>query len=266
MIRKMLVVAGAVALTATAFTAIASVSDSSTAGAVKTYTTQSCAGTGSVTFVAPGLSYGGTLGKKSIVKSISSVTATGTGCGSGASGATTLTNKLPTSATQCNPAAANYVAPIPPATLPDACLAWTAKLPYAYSNANNLASAGVSTIVTALQAKPPKAYDNGNKVALVIGDACGATYPAGPCSGVTQGTESVVLGACGSTIGFHLFGPTAVAGLTYDLLICLVSDTGPATTGAFFADYLGAAGNTVPGLTIATATIGGNSHLDFVKV
>lgn len=266
MIRKMLVVAGAVALTATAFTAIASVSDSSTAGAVKTYTTQSCAGTGNVTFVAPGLSFGGTLGKKSIVKSVSAVTATGVGCGAGASGTTSISNQLPTSATQCNPAAANYVAPIAPATLPDACNAWTAKLPYAYSNANNLASAGVSTIVSALQAKPPKAYDNSNKVTLTIGDACGAATPAGVCSGVTSGVESVVLGACGTTIGFHLFGTTSVAGLTYDLLICIVGDTGPNTTGAFFADYLSAAGNSVPGLTIATGIFGGNSHLDFVKV
>ena len=244
MIRKMLVIAAAVAMPATALAAVTTVGASGVAGAAKTYTSTSCALAGSVTFAAPGLSYTGSLGKKSTVTSVSSVTPGAILSGTGGCGATTITSKITTAATDCN------VAPIPPATNPVICGSATTKLHYAYSNASNLATAGVSSIVASLSPKGIKLNDNGNKVtgAVTLG-----------------GTNSILPGgACGSSIGFSLAGNTNVAGLTYTLNLCLVGDTGTGTTGAFFTDYLAAAGGNT-GITITTATLSG-ATLTFVKV
>jgi hypothetical protein len=244
MIRKMLVIAAAVAMPASALAAVTTIGTSGVAGAVKVYTSQSCAITGGVTFAAPGLSHDGTLGKKSTATSVSSATATGAGCGAGASGFTFIKNKITTAATDCN------VAPTPPATNPVVCASATTKMHYAFSNASNLASAGVSSIVASLS-KGLKVYDNGNKAIAAV---------------TAGGTSSVVGGACGAGhIGFQLSGNTSVTGLTYNLLLCFAGDTGTAITNDFFADYLAAAGGNT-GITIATAVYGGNSALTFVKV
>ena len=244
MIRKMLVIAAAVAMPAAALAAVTTVSASGVAGAAKTYTSTSCNLTGSVTFAAPGLSYGGSLGKKSTVTSVSSVTPGAILSGTGGCGATTITSKITTAATDCN------VAPIPPATLPPVCASATTKLHYAYSNASNLATAGVSSIVASLGPKGIKLNDNGNKVTGAV---------------TTLGTNSILPGgACGSDIGFSLAGNTNVAGLTYTLNLCLVGDTGTGTSGGVFTDYQAAAGGNTA-ITIASATLSG-ATLTFVNV
>ena len=244
MIRKMLVIAAAVAMPAAALAAVTTVGASGVAGAVKTYDSQTCAVTGSVTFAAPGLSYSGSLGKKSTVKSLSSETATGTGCGAGVSGSAGISSKITTAATDCN------IPPVPPATNPAICASATTKQHFAYSNASNLATAGVASIVASLGPKGLKLYDNGNKVTGAV---------------TTPGTNSVLPGgACGSGIGFSLAGNTNVTGLTYALTLCLVGDTGTNTTNAFFTDYLAAAGGDTS-ITIATATVSASS-LVFTKV
>ena len=244
MIRKMLVIAAAVAMPATALAAVTTVGASGVAGAAKTYTSQTCAVTGSVTFAAPGLSYAGSLGKKSTSTSLSANTATGTGCGPGVSGSTALSNKIVSADTDCN------VPPVPPATLPPVCSSATTKLHYAYDTASSLATSGVSSIVASLGPKGLKLYDNGNKVTGLV------TAP---------GTNTVLPGgACGTGIGFALSGNTNITGLTYVLSLCLVGDTGTGTSGSFFTDYVAAAGGNTS-ITIATATVG-SSSLVFTKV
>ena len=244
MIRKMLVIAAAVAMPASAIAAVTTVSASGVAGAAaKVYASQTCAVTGTVTFAAPGLSNTGSLGKKANVTSTSAVTATGTGCGPGVSGSVGVKSKISTAATDCR------IPAVPPAVLPGACALYntskaTAKTPFAYSNASNLATAGVSSIVASLSAKGLKLDDNGNKVT----------------GAVTVGGTSSVLpgGACGSTVGFSLAGATNITGLSYALTLCLVGDTGTNTTGAFFTDYLAAAGGDTT-ITIASALVSSSS-------
>ena len=250
MIRKMLVTAAAVTMSITTV-GVASVAMSGEAGAAaKVYTSQTCAITGGVTFAAPGLSHNGVLGKKSTVKSVSAITATGAGCGTSGGTTTSISNKIVTVATDCT------VPATPPAVLPGACDSYVAggKSKYAYDNASNLASAGVSSICTALSAKPIKAVDNGNKVNLLVNPNC-------------SGVHSVVPGGiCGATgLGFDLTGDTSVTGLTYEVLLCITGDTGTDTTNSFFTDYLSAAGNPASTVVIASGTFGGSSALTFVK-
>ena len=241
MIRKMLVIAAAVAMPASALAAVTTVGASGVAGAAKTYTSQTCAITGGVTFAAPGLSANGSLTKKTFSQSVSSATATGTGCGAGVSGAGTVSSKIKSSTTDCN------IPPVPPATNPAVCASATTKIHYAYDTTSSLATAGVASIAASLS-KGLKVYDNGNKVTAQV---------------TLAGTSSVVPGgACGANVGFELSGNTNVAGLTYDLVLCIVTDSGPGTSGAFFADFI--SGN--PAITIATGGFANPSHLTFVKV
>ena len=242
MIRKLLVIAAAVAMPASALAAVTAVGSTGVAGAVaakgKTYTTQSCTISGGVTFAAPGLSYAGSLSKKSTSESVSSAHATGTGCGSGSSGVGVLTSKIVSDSTLC----AGAVSP------PPACAGATSKLKYYYDNASSLATAGVSSIAASLS-KGLKLYDNGNKVT--------AEVTVGGTSSVDPG------GACGTNVGFQLSGDTNIAGLTYDLLLCITGDTGTGTTGAFYTDYIGALEGS--SAVLATGIFGGASGLSFTE-
>ncbi len=247
MIRKLLVVAAAVAMPASAMAAVTAVGSSSIAGAVtKTYTTMSCTVTGSVTFAKPGLSYNGSISAAATSKAKTAATATGTGCGKITAAdptgtANTTKNTITSASTDCNTAS-------PP--LPGACTKETATKFYAYDTASNLATAGVSSIVSSLGPKGLKLVDNHN---AVTGDV------------TTGGTTSVVGGACGSgNVGFQLSGNTNVSTLTYNLLLCIDGDTGTGTTGVFGTDYLAAAGGNT-GITIATGIFGGSSTLSFVE-
>ena len=246
MIRKMLIVAAAVAMPASALAAVTSVGIAGPAGAVgKTYTTMSCTITGNVTFAKPGLSYNGSLSSATTSKAKSVATATGTGCGKNTSadpsGTVNVTKDTITSPnTDCNTSSSP----------PGACANKTATKHYAYDNSSSLASAGTSSIVTSLGPKGIKLVDNNN---AVTGDVT-----SGGTSEVTPG------GACGSNVGFQLQGNTNVSTLTYDLLLCITGDTGTNTTGSFYNDYIASLeGNA--SIVIATGIFGGNSEVSFTE-
>jgi len=237
MIRKLLVIAAAVAMPASALAAVTAVGSTGIAGAAKSYTTQTCAISGGVTFATPGLSYAGSLSKKSTSESLSAATATGTGCGAGVTGVGHLTSKIVSDSSLCSSASP-----------PPACAGATSKLKYYYDNASSLATAGVASIAASLH-KGLKLYDNGNKVTAEV---------------TVAGTSSVTPGeACGTNVGFQLSGDTNIAGLTYDLLLCITGDTGTGTSGAFYTDYVGALEGS--STVIATGSFGGASGLTFTE-
>jgi hypothetical protein len=225
---------------AAALAAVTTVGPAGAAAAkAKVYTTTSCAITGGVTFATPGLSYNGSLTKKSTSTSVSSATAGAILSGTGGCGSATVASKIVSASTNCNTAT-------PP--LPGACSSETTKEFYAYDNASSLVSSGTSSIVSSLGPKGLKLNDNGNKVTVDITEA---------------GTSSVLPGGdCGANVGFELSGNTSVAGLTYDLLLCITGDTGTGTTGSFYNDYVAAASGNA-GITIASGIFGGDTALSF---
>ena len=240
MIRKLLVVAAAVAMPAAALAAVTTVGTSGVAGAAKVYKTQTCAITGGVTFAPPGLSYLGTIGKKTTTTVTASSTFTGTGCGPKATPTTsTLALKITSAATDCKTA---------PTPVPPGCTALeTSKDFYLFDTASSFAGSGVSSIVASLS-KGIKLIDNGNVVKGVV---------------TTGGTSLVVAGVCGTgNAGFQLTGSTNVTGLSYDVLLCITSDTGPGTSGQLGADAIAASGGN-EGITIATGGFGAPSALTF---
>jgi hypothetical protein len=191
-----------------------------------------------VNFAAPGLSYLGTIGKKSTSSISATSTFTGTGCGPKATPTTsTLALKITSAATNCN----TVVSP------PAGCSQETAKDFYLTDTAASFAGSGVSSIVASLS-KGIKLIDNGNKV---VGNV------------TVGGTSLVVAGVCGTgNAGFQLTGSTNVTGLTYDVLLCITSDTGPGTSGQLGVDAIAASGGN-EGITIATGGFGGASLLTF---
>jgi hypothetical protein len=240
MIRKLLVVAAAVAIPASALAAVTTIGSSGAAFAGKTYTSQTCTISGNVVFAAPGLSYNGSVGKKSVTDSVATSTFTGTGCGAKTATSETLSLKIASTGTDCKTAS-------PP---PAGCSAATTKEYWLYDTSSSLASAGVSSIVASLGPKGLKLDDNGNTVKGAV--------TSGGTSQVAPG------GACGTNVGFDVQGNTNVAGLTYDLLLCITGDTGTNTTGSFYNDYI-ASSEGDPSITIATGIFGGSSLLTFTK-
>jgi hypothetical protein len=262
MIRKLLVIAAAVAMPASALAAVTTIGVAGPAGAVaKVYTSQTCALTGQVTFAKPGLSYNGSVSAATVSKAKSAATETGAGCGKitllDPTGTVNVSKStITTASTDCN------IPPVPPATLPGACANETLTKHYAYDYASALASSGVSSIVSSLSATGIHIVDNHN---AVVGQVT-----SGGTSEVLPGTS------CGTDVGFELSGNALVAGvpvpgLTYDLLLCIVGDTGTSgpltsgTTGSFYNDYIAALGGNA-GITIATGIFGGSSLLTFTKV
>jgi len=246
MIRKLLVLAAAVAMPAAAMAGVTAVTGSGIAWAkAGTPEAISCTLSGTVTFAKPGLSYNGSLTNKTVEDTKTDITpAASAGCSTKA-----IKNTIASTTTAC----AGAASPAPECSLAPAKT--LAKDPDFYDTASSLASSGVSEIATSLAAGIATT-DNGNKVVLEV---------------TSGGTSSVLPGgACGSTVGFQLTGavdttsatPFTIGGsdASYDLIICLSTDTGPGTTGSFFADYLSAAGgSTVP--TLATAGLGSASNL-----
>ena len=236
MIRKMLVLAAAVAMPAAAFAGASAVTGASIASAkALTPVAVTCSLSDSVTFAKPGLSYNGTLTNKT-TESSKSATSPGTG-NPAACPTKAIKNKIATATSSC----ATDPTPAPECALASAKT--LAKDPYYYDTASSLATSGVTSIVSSLS--PGVATtDNGTKVVLEV---------------TTAGTSSILPGgACGATVGFHLSGAVDLAaggstGLNYTLNICLTADTGTGTSGVFFSDYLAAAGGNTS-ITIASAT------------
>lgn len=279
MIRKMLVIAAAVAMPAGALAGITAVGGSSIAGAAaKVYATQACALTGSVTFASPGESVPGAITNKTVEKSsVDATPSTGilSGTGTGDCGAKGVYKEikekinvptsvcwatapvyvsktdfsggilanagytgphgtyLVTAAAACNvdnaadslsdPANTGFITPTYTA------VKTAAKDLYYYDDAAGYASTTPPTveddIAATLGAHGIKAVDNGNAVTLSVGETGGDTIGS-----VQAGTCSDPVTAL-SLVGFQLTGTTNVPGLTYQLDLCLTTDTG-GTSGA----------------------------------
>jgi len=255
MIRKMLVLAAAVAMPAAAMAGASAVTGAGIASAkALPPVATTCTLTGSVTFAAPGLALNGALGKKATVSSSSALTASGTGCGAGTSGSTAVKSKIVSTATDCLTA---------PAPAPAGCALATSKVHYLYDTTGSLATSGVPGIVASLS-KGIKLADNGNKVTGTVTLAGTAAVVGGACGYDTSAiTPTFPLGT--PNIGFSISGNTNVTGLTYSVVLCITGDTGTSTTNHFSVDYLAAAGGNA-GIQIATGTFGGASSLTFTKV
>jgi len=239
MIRKMFVIAAAVAMPAAAVAGVSAIGGAGIASAkALPPVPTTCALTGTVTFAKPGLSYNGSLTNKTVTTSKTAITPSGL-CGTKA-----IKSKINSTPGVCatDPTPAPACALASPKTL--------AKDPNFYDTASSLATSGVTQIVASLAGGIP-AVNNGTKVTLQV------TAP---------GTNAILPGgACGATVGFHLQGGVTNGGANvtaYSLDICLSTDTGTGTTGAFFTDYAAAAGGNT-GVTLATAGLGAGSQLVF---
>jgi hypothetical protein len=278
MIRKLLVIAAAVAMPAAAMAGVTAVGSAGMASAkALPPVAVTCTLGGSVTFAKPGLSFNGTITNKTVEVSKS---VTGAVVGSPAACSTkAIKAKIVSTTTQCwsvlptltsktvftGGTAASGAAPecstnakgvAAGSGATEAGVKEAIKDQFFFDTASSLASAGVADIVASFPNGIATA-DNGTKVTLGV---------------TTAGTGSILPGGvCGTDIGFALSGgvfqlntttPVVIgsSNATYTLNICLTGDTGTGTTGAFFTDFLGAAGGDTS-ITIATAILGSDSSL-----
>ncbi len=206
MIKKMLMVAAAIAMPVTAVAGVAVTSGVAGAKApVVTPTT--CAITGSVTFPAPGLSKIGSVEASSKSSTASTTTASG-GC-TGTNTETIVSKSTVKCKTQ-------------PTTAP--C---TSTSGYVYDT-----ESGFATSVPALA----KAVKKG----LVVTDAgVSLTLVPTPSTGVS---EILPGSTCGSNVGFLLSGTVKKATNTFTATVCLTTDTGTGTSGSFITDLATGAG------------------------
>lgn len=207
MIRKMLMVAAAIAMPV-GMTAAGVVITSGVAGAkAPVVAPTTCTVTGTVTFPAPGLSKLGSVGTSSKSTTASTTTATG-GC--------TGTNSesiLSKSTVKCKSQ---------PTTAP--C---TSTAGYVYDT-----EGGFATSVPAL-AKAVK------KGLVVVDNGVSLTLVPTPTTGVSE----ILPGhACGGDVGFQLTGSVKKATDTFVANVCLTTDTGPGTSGTFLTDLASGVG------------------------
>lgn len=240
MIRKMLVIAAAVAMPAAA---LAGVTGAGVASAAKSApTNQTCSLTGSVTFAAPGVSAAGTITNKTVEKSSALVTPSG-GCGTKG-----IKEKIPTTTSSCwtvLPTAYPLNGTLDPAA-PTSCSSPTSlktalKDKYYYDSSGGFISGGVTSIVAAFSAGI-KVTNNGT-AGLITPTSASAIYPAGICGA--------------SDAGFQILGTTNFVGAAghAEVDVCLSNDTGTNTTGSFITDLF------APTAVITAATIGGSSQI-----
>jgi len=223
MLRKMLLIAAAVAIPMGA-TAVTAVVQSGTAGAAALSIT--CKNTaGAVDFAPPGVSQNGSVNTSPT--STTNTTASTFNCGSAGTGKSKGMS-IVSNSTPCT------TVPTPPACSPP----YTGN--YNYDSASAFGSSG-----TQLATEIPK-------LKIVIGTT---TY-------ITKTTSSAVTLCTGGEAGFVLKGkltsPAAHAGEAAKLTVCLGSDTGTATTGSFTKDYLNIA---TDGATIATANFASDTKV-----
>ena len=248
MIRKMLVIAAAVAMPAASIAGISAVAGSGIASAKGlpiTAGVHTCDLTGSVTFAKPGLSHDGSVTNKTAVISKSAVTPSGE-CGTKA-----IKNNISTTTTLCG---TDPLTDAPACTDPlNAKNISKGKNRY-FNTTSSLATGGVDSIANSFSATGIKSVLLGNKVLLTVGQTGG------------NSVASIIGGVCGvGNTGFALAGSTSVAGLTYVLNLCIVGDTGVATTGGFFADFLTSASGANNAMHISTGGFASPSQLIFTQ-
>jgi len=230
MIRKMLVIAAAVAMPAAGFAAVTAVTGAGIASAKTTpppLTTGTCAIGGSLAFNTPGITQYGTAVK---IKS-TSTTVTMTSSGTGACAAST-TSVITQKAVKCKvityvPIVVSGITLDPSSNLLNDCTGTGAKgdlygSAWAFGggeDVSGVSSPATAGILTAL--KKGVAYnDNGTTVTLIP----------------TVATQITPGGVCGSEAGFALSGTIKKQSDTWALNLCLGSDSGTGTTGSFIGD------------------------------
>jgi hypothetical protein len=275
MIRKMLVLAAAVAMPAAALAGVTAVSGSGIASAkAEPPTAINCSLTGTVTFAKPGLSNQGAITSKSVETTKSAITASGTGCSTKAistkinsttspcwSTLPTYTSKTVYTGGVLNTGAAGAcdvggMAAASDTNLSTASIKSAIKAPDYYDTAASFVSSGASDIGASF----PDGIafsDNGTKVSLAV-TTVGVVLP-GPGGACDSGAE----------VGFSLSGNVNASGtttqlsdtngpLTYSLLLCLGTDgdtvSGTQGTGTFYSDFISMlGGNTAISIQVANA-------------
>jgi len=229
MIRKMLLIASAIAipLGATAVTAIAG---PTTAGAVSVpIVCHPTAPLGVVTWAAPGLTLNGTISASPT--SSTTTTAQTLNCGAlgaGSAAARTGTNAIVTNSTVCTG---------PNMPLPGC----------AFGLFNHSSISGLSGNSSTLWLSLP-----------TISWSIGATSYTMTSNSSNVAAGCIALGEIGFTIhGTITTGPAARLGHTAKYVACFSTDTGPGTTGSMVADY----GNPAFAGTIVTTVLSANGKI-----
>lgn len=243
MIRKLLVVAAAIAMPVSALTALSAVVGSGVAGArAPTVTAISCTTGGTITFATGGLSVDGNGTSNKTDTTTAAVTSTGTGCN------TPNPVNITAKATKCKagvtpqtatvsgiPATAPFTVPPAPVCVPNSKNKYPGNELY-YGLAWNYATGGSSTIATAL--KHGIGYDDSGFPLTLLVTAAGTTT-------INPG------GACGAhDAGFQVTGGIKkdTTGAVYTLRLCLSTDSGTNVAGTFVSD-------------LANMVFGPNTHL-----
>lgn len=228
-IRRRILLAAALIMPTTTLAAVAATSGPASASSV------SCTVTANVAFAAPGLSRNGT-GSATAKTTSTSVTGSVLTCntGNGSLGTLTITSK----SNKCTGAGTGKSPAVEPA-----CIAKKNPI-YVYGSLFDFAGSG------------PSIQKSLKKLSFSIGTTAYSlkTSSAGEITGTGANT------ACGAgVVGFDIMGtvkaPKTLKGAPFTTVACLVTDSGPGTSGTF-ANDLG-----VPGITITNATIGGLSSL-----
>jgi hypothetical protein len=231
MIRKMIVIAAAAVMPATAIAGITAVGGAGVASAkALPPVAVTCSLSGTLTFAKPGLSYNGSLTNKASESTATAVTAGG----AAACSTKAIKNKIPTATTQCWTTLPTIVGKVTtpgvlaPGAAP-ACGLASAKTAikdqFWFDTTGGLLT-GPAAILSAL-AGGVSTSDNGTKITLMP-TAASAVVPGG---------------ACGAEVGFAISGGVTGGGVVtaFSMDICLGTDVG-GTTGTFFTDYLAASG------------------------
>jgi hypothetical protein len=227
MIRKMLVVAAAVAMPASAL-AVGAIGGGVASATATPPTPIVCAASGTVTFAGPnGLTHDGTVTTaKTSTTNTSTTSFDGPSCGTGGS---TPGKAITSKNSKCSGTNTGT----PATVVVPGCV----KKSYYYGTAASFVGTGAANLKKALKS-----------VTLTVN---GITF-----AGKTSTTSSIAPGgACGSEAGFLVSGKVKATGQaykTFQLRACLGADTGPNTTGDFFTDFateLG--GNTTIGIQTA---------------
>ncbi len=268
MIRKMLVIAAAVAMPAAG---LAMVTGTGIASAKTTYAPASgtCAIAGSVTFAAPGLSPNGAITNKGSEKSVASTAPTGSstplgGNGAGLCGTGAINAKIISTTTECWSTLPVYSKTSPtggvlasgaPSTCDvngdtaasDSSLSATdiktaIKDQFYYDTTGSFATSGPSGIIASLNAKPAKLLNNGNKGTFT---ATGAVEELGAGSAAKCGA---------GVVGFDVTGTSTFAApaSNIEILICLPTDSNGHSTLADFASGTLVAGANIAGISAIT--------------
>ena len=223
MLRKIVLIAAAVAIPMGA-TAVSAVAQSGTAGATALAIT--CKSTaGAVNFASPGVSNHGSF--SSSPTSTTTTTTSTFSCGSAGTG-TAKPQNIVTNSTQCT----GTNTPV------TGCTAGQ----YNYDSTNEF----TNSASTLWQSLP--------KLKVVVGATTYTSKSSSSSATVCSGGEA------GFVIKGKLTAPAAHAGEATKLSVCLGSDSGPGTTGSFTNDYVSASGGNT-GITIAKANFASDTKL-----